>query len=73
MLKYTDHCAGGVCLNDGTHPQALLHNLKNKKMKQVMEIENIFTYDATWTPKGNCLIYNFIDLIYYTEVTFRLC
>ena len=53
FLKYTDYCPDGLCLNDGTHPQALLHNLKNKKMKEVMHDENIFTYDATWTPKGN--------------------
>ncbi|KAJ7389992.1 hypothetical protein OS493_028047 [Desmophyllum pertusum] len=50
--KYTDCCPDGVCLDDGAHPQALLHKLKNKKMKEAMEIENIFTYDATWTPKG---------------------
>lgn len=53
FLKYTDYCPDGLCLNDGTHPQTLLHNLKNKKMKEVMHAENIFTYDATWTPKGN--------------------
>ena len=53
VLKYTDHCPDGVCLNDGTHPQALLHNLKSKKMKEAMHVENIFTYNATWTPKGN--------------------
>ena len=52
VLKYTDYCPDGLCLNDGTHPQVLLHNLKNKKMKDVIHVENIFTYDATWTPKG---------------------
>ena len=53
VLKYTDYCPDGLCLNDSTHPQALLHNLKNKKMREVMHEENIFTYDPTWTPKGN--------------------
>ncbi|XP_022797421.1 NACHT domain- and WD repeat-containing protein 1-like isoform X3 [Stylophora pistillata] len=52
VLKYTDNCPDGICLADGTHPQALLHNLKNEKMKQAMDTENIFTYDVTWTPNG---------------------
>lgn len=56
VLKYTDYCPDGLCLNDSTHPQALLHNLKNKKMKEAMHVENVFTYDATWTPKGNNVI-----------------
>jgi len=56
VLKYTDYCPDGLCLNDSTHPQALLHNLKNKKMKEAMYVENIFTYDATWTSKGNNVI-----------------
>ena len=59
-LKYTDHCPGGVCLNDGAHPQALLHNLKNEKMKQAVDTENTFTYDVTWTPNGE----NFFKLLF---------
>lgn len=59
-LKYTDHCPGGICLNDGAHPQALLHNLKNEKMKQAVDAENTFTYDVTWTPNGE----NFFKIIF---------
>ena len=53
VLKYRDNYPNGMCHNDECHPQVLLHNLKNKKMKEAMQIENIFTYDAPWTPKGN--------------------
>lgn len=67
MLKYTDYCPDGLCLNDGTHPQALLNKLKNKKMKEVMHVENIFTYDPTWTPKGN---YNrFLNIIIIKSIS----
>jgi len=70
VLKYTDHCPDGLCLNDSTHPQALLHSLKNKKMKEVMNVENIFTYDATWTPKGNN--YNDLNVILKMMETFSI-
>ena len=53
VLKYLDDKPNGTEHNDETHPQVLLHNLKNKKMKEAMALENIFTYDVTWTPKGN--------------------
>ena len=52
VLKYRDYSPDGICLSDDVHPQYLLHNLKNKKIKEAMPVENIFTYDVTWTPKG---------------------
>ena len=52
VLKYRDYCLDEVCHRDDAHPQTLLHKLKKKKMKEVMHIENIFTYDTPWTPKG---------------------
>lgn len=53
VLKYVDCRPNEEDHSDDAHPQVLLHNLKNKKMKEAMHIENIFTYDATWTPRGN--------------------
>ena len=53
VLRYRDYCTNEMCHSGDAHPQVLLHNLKNKKMKETMHIENIFTYDAPWTPKGN--------------------
>lgn len=52
VLKYRDYCLDELCDRNDAHPHALLHKLKNKKMKEVMHIENIFTYDTPWTPKG---------------------
>ena len=52
VLKYRDYCLDELCHRDNAHPQALLYKLKNKRMKEVMHIENIFTYDTPWTPKG---------------------
>jgi len=34
VLKYVDYGPNGVDSNDEAHPQVLLHNLKNKKMKE---------------------------------------
>ena len=52
VFKYRDYCLDEQCDRDNAHPQALLHKLKNKKMREVMHVENIFTYDTPWTPKG---------------------
>ena len=59
MLKYLDDRPNGIKHSDEAHPQVLLHNLKNEKMKEAMAIENIFTYDSTWTPKGNFIVSKF--------------
>ncbi len=58
VLKYRDYCPNEMCDSDDVHPQILLHNLKNKKMKEAMQIENIYTYDTPWTPKGNLWLTN---------------
>ena len=50
--NYIDYCADGKDRCGKDHPQSLLHNLKNKKMKETLHLDNIFTYDATWTPRG---------------------
>lgn len=52
VLKYLDHRPDEKEYSDDTHPKVLLDNLKNKRMKETMDLANIFTYDAAWTPKG---------------------
>lgn len=65
ILKYIDERPNVVNHSDEANPQTLLHTLKNKKMKEVMDIENIFTYDATWTPKGTCTVVFLEDQLIY--------
>ena len=56
VLKYLDHRPDEKEYSDDTHPKVLLDNLKNKRMKETMDLANIFTYDAAWTPKGSSFL-----------------
>ena len=53
VLKYLDVRPDGEAHSDESRPKVLLENLKNKRMKEAIDSANLFTYDVTWTPKGN--------------------
>lgn len=54
VLKYLDLRPDGEAHSDESRPKVLLENLKNERMKEAIDSANLFTYDVTWTPKGNC-------------------
>ena len=54
VLKYLDLRPDGEAHSDESRPKVLLENLKNERMKEAIDSANLFTYDVTWTHKGNC-------------------
>lgn len=56
VLKYLDYWFDEKEYSDDIYLKVFLDNLKNKRMKEIMDLVNIFIYDVVWMLKGSSFL-----------------